>query len=224
VAAPAASLLRDGFACVDALLAPAECDACAAALAATDVAAVGTRNLLSVPWCANLAASLRRRLPPDLLPPAAVAVQCTVFAKSLARNWVVAWHQDLAIPVRARVAPPGWTCWSQKQGTLFVQPPDHVLRCLVAVRVHLDAVGPDHGPLRVLAGTHHRRLTDTELRAVPVDGAELVLAGGRGSAVVMRPLLVHASARTRATAPRRVLHFVFGPRALADGAEWHWNV
>jgi hypothetical protein len=37
----------------------------------------------------------------------------------------------------------------------------------------------------------------------------------------MRPLLLHSSSRAQAQAPRRVLHFLFGPRELPCGLTWY---
>jgi hypothetical protein len=37
----------------------------------------------------------------------------------------------------------------------------------------------------------------------------------------MRALLLHASSKARAKAPRRVLHFLFGPEEVPCGLKWH---
>jgi hypothetical protein len=37
----------------------------------------------------------------------------------------------------------------------------------------------------------------------------------------MRPLLLHSSSKAQAHAPRRVLHFLFGPEQLPCGLKWH---
>jgi hypothetical protein len=42
----------------------------------------------------------------------------------------------------------------------------------------------------------------------------------RGGAMLMRPLLLHASSKAAADIPRRVLHFVFGPAQLPEGLRW----
>lgn len=42
----------------------------------------------------------------------------------------------------------------------------------------------------------------------------------KGRAMLMRPLLLHASSKVVSDAPRRVLHFVFGPRSLPEGLRW----
>jgi hypothetical protein len=46
----------------------------------------------------------------------------------------------------------------------------------------------------------------------------------RGGALLMRPLAWHASSKATGTSRRRVLHFVFGPRALPYGLEWERSV
>ena len=42
----------------------------------------------------------------------------------------------------------------------------------------------------------------------------------RGDALVLRPLLLHASSKGNGHSRRRVLHFVFGPRELPCGLRW----
>jgi hypothetical protein len=41
----------------------------------------------------------------------------------------------------------------------------------------------------------------------------------RGGALVMRPLILHASSKATEPTQRRVLHFVFGPKELPLGVE-----
>lgn len=143
-----------GFALIPAILPAAECESIAARIQ-PGAASAGTRCLLPLAWCAALARRLR--LHPaltGLIPAGHVAVQCTYFEKSAARNWLVPVHQDLSIPVARRVDAPGLRGWSEKEGALFVQAPAELLAQLVAVRVHLDACGADDGLLRVLPGSH----------------------------------------------------------------------
>ena len=67
----------------------------------------GSRRLLDEVWCRHLAGALRgdARIS-SLLPPSAVAVQCALFDKSPTKNWLVALHQDLSVPVKSRVDSP----------------------------------------------------------------------------------------------------------------------
>lgn len=208
-----------GFAIVDGVLAPDECDALAAAVAPGGRTSAGTRNLLAEDWCRALAARLQSapRLAP-MLPGDAAAAQCTYFEKSRAGNWLVPMHQDLCLPVADRVDHPELRGWSEKEGGPFVQPPDWFLAATVAVRIHLDPCGPDDGPLRVVPGSHRLGRIDPDAiadarRAAP-EAACLV---ARGAALVMKPLLLHASSRSSGAGRRRVLHFLFTPREFPCG-------
>jgi hypothetical protein len=45
-----------------------------------------------------------------------------------------------------------------------------------------------------------------------------------GGALILKPLLLHASSKARVAVHRRVLHFVFGPQALPLGLEWPYAI
>ena len=216
----AARFAQDGFAVLPALLSARESDDAAEALARRG--AGGARQLLDEPWCAELA----RRLLSDArlagaIPHGHVTVQCTAFEKSREHNWLVAIHQDVAIPVAARVDDPALGGWSNKAGTWFVQPPVDVLAGLVALRVHLDDCGPDDGPLRVVPASHlDGRLDDAAAIALRDARGSLACPVPRGGAMLMRPLLLHASTKATGTSRRRVLHFLFGPLTLPHGLAW----
>jgi hypothetical protein len=216
------SFASDGFALVSEVLQAGECDEITRQLTPTESVSGGTRSLLSQQWCARLADKLRSHaVISRLLPAKPVAVQCTYFEKSPAKNWLVALHRDLSIPVAERVADPELRGWSEKEGILFVQPPSSILEQLVAVRVHLDACSAADGPLRVVPGSHLWGRLDTtasqSIGSVPCTAA-------RGSALAMRPLLLHASSKSDGISLRRVLHFVFGPTSLSHGLRWHHSV
>ena len=210
----------DGFALLPALVTEAELASIEAAMTQHD--GVGSRDLLDQPWCAGLA----RRLIGDALvagaiPCTHVPVQCTSFEKSVERNWLVAVHQDVAIPVAARVDHPALAGWSNKAGTWFVQPPVSVLEQLVALRLHVDDCGVDDGPLSVVAGSHGLgRLGDEEAVAVRDARGIVACPVPRGGAMLMRPLLLHASSKATGRSRRRVLHFLFGPPVLPCGLRW----
>ncbi len=210
----------DGFALLPPLLSEAELADIEAAM--TRHAGVGSRELLAEPWCADLACRLQAdaRLG-GAIPRTHVAVQCTSFEKSVERNWLVPVHQDLAIPVAARVEHAALAGWSNKAGTWFVQPPDSLLEQLVAVRLHVDACGVDDGPLTVVAGSHVLgRLADDEAIAWRDAHGTCACPVARGGAMLMRPLLLHAPSKATGRSRRRVLHFLFGPSALPFGLRW----
>jgi hypothetical protein len=186
----------------------------------------GSRRLLDEAWCAHLAGALRgdARIR-SLLPRNALAVQCTLFDKSPTRNWLVAFHQDLSIPVSSRVNCPECSGWSEKEGHLYVQPPVSVLERLVAVRVHIDDCSAESGALRVVPHSHMEgRVDPSQAEALRQRHGETVIPVAQGGVLLMRPLLLHASSKATSLAPRRVLHFVFAPPKLPFGLEWQWAV
>jgi hypothetical protein len=213
---------RDGFALVPDTLAPAALEHVDRAVARLPSGVAGTRGLLEQAWCRALAQTLRAH--PAIaaaLPASHVAVQCTAFEKSASRNWLVALHQDLSIPVAERVDEPSLRGWARKEGAWFVRPPLAVLEALVAVRLHLDDCGDADGPLQVVAGSHRHGVVPDHvafaLRAASPPRACTLQAGG---AMLLRPLLLHASSKATGTSRRRVLHFVYGPAALPCGLRW----
>jgi ectoine hydroxylase-related dioxygenase (phytanoyl-CoA dioxygenase family) len=214
---------ENGYAIIDSVLAAEECEAIGRNLSAASVRRAGSRNLLHDAGCAELAVYLKHFVAiAEHLPAAPVAVQCTLFDKSPTRNWLVALHQDLSIPVRERIAHPDYAGWSEKEGVLFVRPSLSVLESLVAVRIHLDECGPGAGPLRAVPGSHrHGRLSDGETRGLRERNGEVECLAKRGDALLMRPLLLHASSKATAPLRRRVLHFLFGPAELPHGLGWH---
>jgi hypothetical protein len=212
----------DGFEVVSGIMNDAECDSVAAHVEAFEGIGAGSRTLLGLPWCRELAHRLRANsLLAPLLPVGAVAVQCTLFDKSPVKNWLVSLHQDLSIPVKGRVDSAECSGWSEKEGQVFVQPPVSVLETLVAVRVHVDPCPLESGPLRFVPGSHaFGRLNGARTEQLRNERGELVVPVPRGGALVMRPLILHASSKATEPKPRRVLHFVFGPATLPLALEW----
>ncbi|MCS4294287.1 hypothetical protein M2375_002520 [Comamonas sp. BIGb0152] len=218
----AEAFARDGFALVPDVLDAAECAAAREEVLSQAGEGPGSRHLLSLPWCQRLAARLRSAHGLDTwIPETHRAVQCSYFEKSRDTNWLVALHQDLAIAVQAKVEHPALTGWSTKETTHFVQAPQQVLEQLVAVRVHLDDCGLDDGPLRVVPGSHALGIIDAA-RAMQLrdDRGERACPAAQGAALVMRPLLLHASSKATGSSRRRVLHFLFGPVQLPYGLAW----
>ncbi|MFG6428453.1 phytanoyl-CoA dioxygenase family protein [Roseateles sp. LYH14W] len=216
--------LPEGFRLLPGLLALERRQGLIAELATLPPGAAGQRELLEQPWCQVLSRWLQA-LPQlrGVLPADAVAVQCTLFEKSPDRNWLVAPHQDLAIPVAERIEHAALTAWSIKGGRHFVLAPAEVLAQMVALRLHLDNATQADGGLRFVPGSHRRGVL-SEADAAQCRGrvGEVAVDARAGDGLLMRPLVLHASSKASASGRRRVLHFLFGPRQLPLGLRWAW--
>jgi ectoine hydroxylase-related dioxygenase (phytanoyl-CoA dioxygenase family) len=160
------------------------------------------RNLANDPRLVDLAAIALGTNP--------IPFRATLFDKAPQTNWLVAWHQDRALPLRKRVERTGWGPWSVKAGVNCALAPASALEQVVALRIHLDESGTENGPLRVLPGTHDRGvLRDDEIARVSRQVPPIECVTRAGGVVVMRPLLVHGSSKSRDTHPRRVLHLEY---------------
>lgn len=176
----------------------------------------GNRNMLSYSWVAKLSNTLKKDLRLSaLLPSKAKSVQCIYFNKSESSNWLVAPHRDTTIHVQNRFESKGWSAWSQKQGGHFVRPPKSVLSSLVAVRLHLENCTINNGALCVVPRSHREQESSSQQTTICEAMA--------GSALVMRPTLIHSSSKLK-SGRRRVLHFVFGPEKLPSPARWAYAV
>jgi Phytanoyl-CoA dioxygenase (PhyH) len=219
------SLEPSGFALTPQLLSETECDWLNACVRSADAQHAGKRELLRFDWAQQLARQLRDLPTLALLLGSHRAIQCTYFAKQPSRNWLVTLHQDLSIPVAARVADAPCRGWSEKEGIWFCQPPTDLLAQLVAVRVHLDDSTEANGPLRVVPGSHRLgRIDSHEVANHRRRLGEVACIAPRRSFLAMRPLLLHASSKSKSEAPRRVLHYVFAPPELPWGLRWKYAV
>jgi ectoine hydroxylase-related dioxygenase (phytanoyl-CoA dioxygenase family) len=165
-----------------------------------------------------------REIVESILGPKCFAVRGILFNKTQESNWKVAWHQDLTIAVHERREADGFGPWSKKAGITHVQPPAEIMSRMLAIRLHLDDSGPDNGPLRVIAGSH----SEGRLSAQKVENRRksncVTCIVPRGGALLMRPLLLHASSACTVPKPRRVIHFEFAAEDLPEGLQWHDRV
>ncbi len=210
-----------GFSIVADVLDPAEQQGLLASLGPVDGA--GRRGLLASPAVAALAKSarlldlVRPHLPGEPLP-----VRVIYFDKSPATNWLVPWHQDLTLAMRARTEAPGFGAWSTKNGVPHVQPPIELLERMLTIRLHLDDTDQANGALRVLPGSHRfGRLSPERIRVLRVEQPEFLCAVPVGGVQLMRPLLLHASSRSTSGRHRRVLHLEYAGFTLPPGLHWH---
>jgi ectoine hydroxylase-related dioxygenase (phytanoyl-CoA dioxygenase family) len=149
------------------------------------------------------------------------AVRGILFDKIPNANWKVTWHQDVTIAVQEKVEAQGFGPWSIKADVLHVQPPAFVLEQMISVRFHLDPCGEDNGALRVIPGSHLKgRIPDEEIARIREEVPERICAVRAGGALLMRPLLLHASSPSRVPGHRRVVHLDFAAVNLPNGMRW----
>jgi ectoine hydroxylase-related dioxygenase (phytanoyl-CoA dioxygenase family) len=173
------------------------------------------------PTLAAVAAGSLLQLARERLGSRAFAVRGLIFDKTPLANWKVTWHQDVTIAVTDRRELEGWGPWSQKAGTWQVRPPAKVLESMLALRLHLDDSTADNGPLRVLPGSHRAgRLSDAAVSALSHSGTPRDCLVQSGGVLLMRPLLLHASAPATVPGHRRVLHIEYAASALPAGLVW----
>jgi ectoine hydroxylase-related dioxygenase (phytanoyl-CoA dioxygenase family) len=180
------------------------------------------RNLLDFPEISRLAKSAPiRELAEAVLGDAAFAVRGILFDKIPEANWKVPWHQDVTIAVRAMEDVDGFGPWSMKAGVLYVQPPAQVLEKMISIRLHLDACDEFNGALYVIPGSHRAgRIAETEIASILEKSKAHACVVGRGGALLMRPLLLHASSPSQIPSHRRVIHLDFVRERLPLPLKW----
>jgi hypothetical protein len=179
------------------------------------------RNLLAAwPQVIELArAPAIRTAVTDLLGPGCGLVRGLFFDKPPGVSWALPWHKDLTIAVKAHDLPS--TSFSKpttKAGVPHVQAPESVLSAMITVRIHLDDVVEENGPLLLMSGSHRSgKLPGT------VGGIRQILVAA-GDVLLMRPLVMHSSGYARADTQRhrRIVHLEFASATpLPDGYQWY---
>jgi ectoine hydroxylase-related dioxygenase (phytanoyl-CoA dioxygenase family) len=181
------------------------------------------RNLLDVSQeVRDLASSsVVRNLVEPILDSNCFPVRGILFDKIPEANWKVPWHQDVTIAVQHKIETEGFGPWSIKADVLHVQPPAAVLENMLSVRLHLDPCGEENGALRVIPGSHAQgRIPEDLISSIRQTIPEHVCAVGLGGALLMRPLLLHASSTSQVPEHRRVIHLDFAAVQLPRGMNW----
>ena len=149
------------------------------------------------------------------------SVRAIFFDKNPDANWLVPWHQDLAIAVAEKIETPGFTGWSVKDGTIHVHPPREILESMVTVRLHLDDCDAENGALKIISGSHQQgKMAASEISRLTTMNKPVISEIKKGGALLMRPLILHASSPAQNPSHRRVLHIEYAAQDLPDGLNW----
>lgn len=147
-------------------------------------------------------------------------VRVLFFDKPPDQTWALPWHKDLTIAVHDnRLLSQHFSKPTRKVGVPHVEAPREVLDAMLTVRIHLDEVTEENGPLRVVPGSHW---AGKSLQLG--DSPPLTLLAGRGDVLLIRPLVAHCSNRSHpeTRSHRRILHLEFAARReLPDNYVWH---
>ncbi|MBO0860755.1 MAG: phytanoyl-CoA dioxygenase family protein [Chloracidobacterium sp.] len=204
---------RPGFWIEDNVFSDAECDDLINAVPQSlqRRSRAGARHLMLIPTIKAAAKDERLlQIARLALGESAIPFRATLFDKSAGANWLVAWHQDTALPLESRNDAMGLGPWTVKMGILYAHAPAWALSRVIALRISLDASTSENGPLRIIPGSHlGGALNDDEIHELARTREIVEALVPRGGVLAMRPLLVHSSSKSRGVEPRRVLHIEY---------------
>ncbi len=141
------------------------------------------------------------------------------FDKPSESNWFVAYHQDLSISVDKRADLENYVNWTFKKGQYGVQPPIEILQDTITIRIHLDKTDKNNGALKVIPKSHLNGIVRNDSKDWNTEN-EYVCEIEKGGAMLMKPLILHASNRTTNGKKRRVIHLEFNNHNLIEPLDW----
>ncbi|MFA0810064.1 phytanoyl-CoA dioxygenase family protein [Microbulbifer epialgicus] len=148
-------------------------------------------------------------------------VRSILFDKNERSNWLVTWHQDKTVAVSSKFSELGWGPWTIKDSVHHVQPPLYVLKKMISIRIHLDGAGVGNGCLKLLPGSHqHGIFQQDEINKYVKEHDPIACEVTSGSALIMYPLILHASDKALRPKRRRVIHLEYSCYELPSGVTW----
>jgi hypothetical protein len=159
-------------------------------------------------------------------------VRALYFDKPPGASWSLPWHQDLTIAIKRHhdaIVPTNseWKDWfskpTTKAGVCHMEAPRELLESMLTIRVHLDAMGPENGPLYVRPGSHRLGKLREEAHPNAASESEPIYCE-QGSVMLMRPLLSHSSigCLPNCDTHRRIIHLeLCNVENLPAPFEWH---
>ncbi|MGE0643051.1 MAG: phytanoyl-CoA dioxygenase family protein [Nitrospira sp.] len=208
-------LAEDGYAIIPGVLSKNDCERLLDELAGwtVDRSRAGIQHLMKCPPISSLAQDKRlHALAKAALTGTATPFRAPLFEKTPKSNWLVAWHQDTALPIERKFASPEWGPWSKKSGIIYAHAPAWALDRIVTLRIQLDPGAQHDGSLRVIPRSHLKGvLSDSEIHRLTEHEIPAECLVPQGGVLIMKPLIIHASSKSRSNAPRRVVHIEYAP-------------
>jgi len=149
-------------------------------------------------------------------------VRSILFDKTPDGNWPVLWHQDLTIALSQRVNVDGYGPWSIKDGVPHVRPPASLLENMITLRLHLDDTPSSNGALRVVPKSHLQGVIPlSDLNEYSKENS-ITCECLAGDILLMKPLILHSSLKSKEPTRRRVVHIEFAKNGdLASSLSWY---
>jgi len=148
-------------------------------------------------------------------------VRAILFNKTAENNWLVTWHQDKTIAVSKKIEMNQWGPWSVKDETPHVQPPIEVLNEMVTFRIHLDDTNQENGCLKIFPQSQKLGILDhASIQEYVQNHSPVICEAPAGSALIMRPHILHSSSKASNPSQRWVLHLEYSSFKLPSGIEW----
>lgn len=144
------------------------------------------------------------------------------FDKPPERTWSLPWHKDMTIAVRCHRPSQKLCKPTVKEGVPHVEASADILKSMLTLRIHLDDVTTENGPLEVIPGSHHSGKADLD----EYPPSRMILAEA-GDVLAIRPLVAHCSGSSKegTARRRRIVHLEFAAKKhLPDGFEWRWFI
>lgn len=152
-------------------------------------------------------------------------VRAILFNKTPQNNWLVSLHQDKTVTLKYQISDPSWGPWSSKDGVIHVQPPIEVLDSMVTFRIHIDETSEDNGCLAVVPGSHKSGILQaSEIARISKLSPQVSCPAPAGSALAMRPHVLHSSKKASSPSNRRVLHVEYCSYKLPSETSWASSV
>ncbi len=134
-------------------------------------------------------------------------------------SWFVAYHQDLSISVNEKIELEGYHNYTFKRGQYGIQHPINILESTITLRIHLDCTNEGNGALKVIPKSHLKGIVRKDSKEWSLEN-EFTCNVKKGSALLMKPLRLHASNRILNNQRRSVIQLEFNCHQLAKPLKW----